>query len=456
MTKRLYYDNPMNSTMTATIMNISSDRRMIELDQTVFYPEGGGQPGDRGTIGGMDVVNTTSNDQGTILHHLALPLPEPGSTDASRQNPLVPGVSVTGTIDWSHRYDYMQQHTGQHVLSGALYRILNAATVSVHQGTDVVTIEVDRPSFSREELHSLETEACRIIAEDLPVRAFEVDQDELTAYTLRRPTSRTGTIRLVEIEGYDLVACGGVHLPRTGLLNLVKVVGTETIRGRMRIAFKIGARAIEDYRVKHEAITAAGELFSSGVQQVPERIKAMQTELQLMNRAVRLRAERIADLTLRTSPVPSEEDSAPSPHPASIVLDDEDEDVFKALAERATEDPTRLLVLLNKKRDCVQWAIVVGKEYEFPGEALREQVLAPAGAKGGGKPPLWRGIIPNGPNPTDTANDGRPKNSAGKENSTGKENGAREEVISREKMISQEVDGEEKLKRFLSAFLGLW
>jgi alanyl-tRNA synthetase len=414
MTERLYYDDAMQRTLTATVTGISADRRSILLNQTIFYPEGGGQPGDRGTIAGIEVTDTTSDDQGNILHHTVVPLEEPaGDRDAALAG-LKPGVEIAGSIDWPHRYEYMQQHTGQHVLSGALHRVLGAATISVHQGTDVVTIEIDKPGVSPDELQSVETEACRVIAEDLSVRAFEVDHSELSAYTLRRPTSRTGRIRLVEIEGYDLVACGGVHLPRTGLLNVVKVVGIEAIRGRVRVAFKIGNRAIEDYREKHEAVSAAAELFSSGVQQLPERALAMQRELQAVNRTARLRAERIADLILQSSRTEISK-------PASIVLDDEDDDVFKALAERATGAPGRRMVLLNRKETGAQWAIVVGTQYVFPGDGIRKQVLTPVGAKGGGKPPLWRGIIPH-----------------------------------ERDRSGQESDQEKQLETFLSGFLGLW
>lgn len=380
MTQLLYYDDPMQQSCSATVLSGGESHQNqvqpITLDRSCFFPEGGGQPGDRGTIAGIPVLDTKKDHDGSVLHYLAHPLP----------GTVSPGSTVECVLDWPHRYDYMQQHTGQHVLSGALHQIARIATVSVHQGEQTVTIEVDTPTLTDQQLHQVEDEANRVIAQDLPVRAFTVRNEELNQYTLRRPTNRTGSVRLVEIEGYDLVACGGVHLPRTGLLNAVKLTGLESIRGRLRLAFKIGDRALRDYREKHRAITETAELYSCGTDQVPDRTRAMQEEVRNLHRTVRLRAERLAGYILPPG--------TGSHQAAALILENEDDDVFKALAEQATEDPARRLVLINRTGDTIQWAIIVGPEHPFPQNELRELVLAPSGAKGGGKPPLWRGVIP--------------------------------------------------------------
>jgi alanyl-tRNA synthetase len=153
------------------------------------------------------------------------------------------------------------------VLSAALLEVAGAGTVSVAQGSEFTSIEVDTETLTDEQIAAVEERANRAIRADLPIIGFSVDDTELAEYALRRPTKRSGKIRLVRIGDadapFDLVACGGVHLTRTGLLNLVQTVGVERIRGHQRLHFKIGDRALTDYREKHRAITEAAELFSA-------------------------------------------------------------------------------------------------------------------------------------------------------------------------------------------------
>lgn len=376
MTDSLYYRDPLQREFEAHLIAIDEERLRLTLDTTAFYPEGGGQPADVGEIAGAAVADVQKDESGTIVHHLERPL------DGS----LRIGDSVTGTVEWGHRWDYMQQHSGQHLLSGALMRIAAAPTVSVHQGSDLTTIEVDRESLSDAELAKVDDLANEIIAADRSIITRWIDDSELHTVALRRPTGRRGRIRLVEIEGFDLVACGGVHLPRTALLNVVQIVSVERIRGRLRLAYKIGDRAITDYREKHHSISAVAELFSARPDQTPGRVSALIDEIKEKNGVLRRRAERIADAAIAALHVDS--------RPQSLILTGEDEDIFRAIAERSTTDETRRLVVCNLGRDRIDWAIVVGARHPFPADVLRRELLAPLGAKGGGKPPLWRGVIP--------------------------------------------------------------
>ncbi|MDA3951638.1 MAG: alanyl-tRNA editing protein, partial [Spirochaeta sp.] len=386
MTTALYYDDPMALDFTATVQNVSTDQRTIVLDQTLFYPEGGGQPADTGTIAGIRVVDV-QKENGVISHTLGDVFG--GAT----------GDTVDGRVDGAHRFEYMQQHSGQHVLSAALLEVAGAGTVSVAQGSEFTSIEVDTETLTDEQIAAVEERANRAIRADLPIIGFSVDDTELAEYALRRPTKRSGKIRLVRIGDadapFDLVACGGVHLTRTGLLNLVQTVGVERIRGHQRLHFKIGDRALTDYREKHRAITEAAELFSARPTEVPTRIRQEQTEAQELRRVQRLQAERIAGLLLQTHLAGTETVLA-------ITLAGEDGEVFKALAETAgttvtaTGAPVTAVVLTNVQDGAVHWAIAVGGDAPFPAERLRADLLTPFGAKGGGKPPLWRGILPEG------------------------------------------------------------
>lgn len=376
----LYYSRPMLKKCDTTIVNKTPDGHGIFLEQTVFYPEGGGQPGDHGhlIVDGTQwiVSDTQKRDDGTILHVLRNPIPDK----------TLPGTSVTAVLDWDHRFDYMQQHTGQHILSGALSRVASAATVSVHQGLETTTIEVDVSDLSQDQINQVDDEANRIIDEERAIRSFWVDHTSLEEYQLRRPTSRTGRIRLVEILDFDLVACGGVHLPHTGLVSSVQCVGTETIRGRLRLAYKIGRRVRSDYRIKHRATTEAAVLVSSHPSELPTRVQDAIEEIQELHRVVRKRAERLAELII------TEERGTAKPE--LLILEKEDDDVFKALAETAAVAPGRRLLLMNATGSTLQWAIVIGTDFSVPAGPLRKEVLEPFGAKGGGKSPLWRGILP--------------------------------------------------------------
>lgn len=365
-------------TFDTIIQAISPDRLVVALEATAFYPGGGGQPADGGTIAAVAVVEITRDNDGTIRHHLDYPLPED----------LNVGDTVMGEINWPHRWEYMQQHTGQHLLSAVLMKEAGANTVSVHQGEKVTTIEVDRANLNDTAIQRVEEVAQRVIAEKRLVRSFQIDSGELGRYSLRRPTGRTGIVRLVEIQDFDIVACGGVHLEDTAEVQLVKTVGVESIRGNLRLAFLIGQRALADYGTKHRNITAAAELFSTRPEQVPLRVTAMQEEVQQLHRTVRLQNRRIAELLLRQP-----ED------PAGVRrYDNEPEDLFTALVEVAAEDPLSRVALVNTRRDTgsIHWAIVFGEGENtspFPQKVLREKLLKPLDARGGGRPPLWRGVV---------------------------------------------------------------
>lgn len=380
MTYPLYYDDATATEFEAKIVKIDDQRKHVVLDQTLFYPEGGGQPADRGYLDGVAVKDVQKGEDGVIVHSLAKPL----------ESSISIGAPVVGSIDRAHRFDYMQQHSGQHVLSAALWNEAGAATVSVAQGSEVTSIEIDTDQLSPQQIAAVVDRANEAIRKNLPVRGFWITDAELSRYRLRRSTKRRGKIRLVQIGSddhpYDLVACGGVHLPATALLNVVQLVQEERIRGHQRFHFKIGNRALADYREKHGVITEAAEKFSAPYSQLSERIDMEQKEVQELRRSLRIRAERIARYILTGSERTS----------GGIILHNEESDVFKALAEEATNNPRERLAALNIDVDKIHWAVIVGEDFPFPAERVRKEILAPLGAKGGGKAPLWRGIIPLG------------------------------------------------------------
>lgn len=392
MNEPTYYLDPLARHCEAQIVTIDRDRNVVVCSDTVFYPEGGGQPADRGTIAlseevALSVIDVQKRDDGAVEHFLSEALPENVS----------PGYPVHLTIEWNHRYEYMQQHTGQHVISGALMEVAQAPTVSVHQGSTVTTIEVDTPEIDEAVLTRVEARANEVVGANLTVRAYTVSRSECDRLQLRRPTTRTGAIRIVEIDGFDRVACGGVHLPATAMLNVVHLVGVERIRGRLRLAWMIGDRALRDYAAKDRELRAVAQLYSCAPLEVLDRVTANQQELKDSHRTARLRALRIGELLVNTIVTTTDH---------HVAMIGEEHDVFQAVIETAAnraaamatngetiaaETVPRLITNRNDAR--IDWALIVPEWTQEMVQRVRTEVLAPHHAKGGGKPPLLRGVI---------------------------------------------------------------
>ena len=206
-----------------------NDRPFVVLDQSAFYPTTGGQPHDTGTLSDRQVVDVIERESdGAVLHVL----------DA----PLAAGAQVSGSVDWARRLDHMQQHTGQHVLSAAFVRLFEIATVSFHLGTELSTIDLTGTPGA-EVIARAEDEANRVVWENRPVSIRFVGAEEAAKLPLRKEPVRGGTLRLIEIEDFDLSACGGTHVTRTGAIGIIAVQGWERYKGGTRVSFVCGGRA---------------------------------------------------------------------------------------------------------------------------------------------------------------------------------------------------------------------
>ncbi|MFP4178737.1 MAG: alanyl-tRNA editing protein, partial [Spirochaetaceae bacterium] len=290
MGEQLYYTEPYTVEFTAEVKAIERGKKgaAVQLDRTAFYPEGGGQPADLGTIGGVEVKDV-KKAEGRILHYLSFPIEE-------LEERFKEGEEVSCRIDWKRRYDFMQQHTGQHLLSAVMYRDFGYHTVSIHQGSESTSIEIEADSLEEHKILQIEERVLQLISENRPVKAFWIDEKEAPSYDLRREPKVSGTLRIVSVEGYDAVACGGVHTATTGEVRLVRCEGTEKIRGRVRLHWKIGDRAVEDYRQKSSLVSELVDLFSSPQENLLERIRTFSQELVDLRREYGLLEERTAKL----------------------------------------------------------------------------------------------------------------------------------------------------------------
>ena len=250
MTKRLYFENAYQTEFTARVeeQSIRQGKDAVVLDQTGFYPESGGQPADWGRLGQAQVVHVFEDGE-TIVHLLDRKL---GQTD------------VRGVIDWGRRFDHMQQHTGQHILSQCFLEIVRGETRSFHLGELSSTLEIGVNAISEENLERVEARANEIVFEDREVKTYFVRAEEAGQVPFRRPPQKEGSIRVVEVDGFDFSACGGTHCRRTGEVGVIKILRWDKIRGNLRFEFLCGRRARIDYARKNRALLEIGALLSVG------------------------------------------------------------------------------------------------------------------------------------------------------------------------------------------------
>ncbi len=279
-TKRLYYDDPYRLEFEAEAVERAEHegRPAVVLDRTAFYPESGGQPWDKGTLNGVEVVKVVEVD-GAILHVTAAE---------------VAGPAVHGVVDWPTRFDHMQQHTGQHVLSQAFWELLKGETRSFHMGPEVSTLEIGLPSIGEHDADRVEDRANAVVWEDREVKTYFVPEERIHEVPLRRPPKKTGLLRVVEVDGFDYSACGGTHVRRTGEIGPIKLGPIEKIRGNLRFDFLCGGRALADYRVKDRNVRRIASGLSSAAKDTAAAVDKLSAEHKALRKRARRLEERVA------------------------------------------------------------------------------------------------------------------------------------------------------------------
>jgi len=263
VTERLYYSNSYELDFDATVTAVENlEGRVIAiLDRTLFYPTSGGQPYDTGVLADLNVLDIAEREDGTVGHVI--------------QGNILVGQPVHGRINWSRRFDHMQQHTGQHLLSAAFDRLHKARTVSFHLGEFSSTIDL-ACNLESEAIADAETEANRIVWEDRVVRILSVDASDAAKLPLRKESFRSGVVRLIEIEDFDLSACGGTHVTRTGGVGVIAVKSCERFKGGIRVEFVCGGRVLDIVRVAQDTLTRSVRLLSVLPKELPEAIGRLQ------------------------------------------------------------------------------------------------------------------------------------------------------------------------------------
>jgi alanyl-tRNA synthetase len=376
MTDRLYYTDPYSREFDATVLSVedSNGGARVQLDRTAFYPTSGGQPYDIGTLGGGHVVDVVDESDGRISHIV-------DAVDI-----LQVGSRVHGVIDWVRRFDHMQQHTGQHLLSAAFDRLFGVRTVSFHLGVDRSTIDLARETTPTE-IEAAENEANRVVWENRPVDIRFATADEAARLPLRKEPRREGILRLIDIEGFDLSACGGTHVARTGEVGLIAIASWERLKGGQRVEFLCGGRALGRFRSLRDTTSAAGRLLSTSTADLPNAIERLQAETKDQRRALAavqtdLVRYRAADLASGGATTPR----------GRLVLSavDADANGLKAMASAVVSRPGFIAVLVSPRTPNM---IVVARsqDVDVASSHVLSELTGRFGGRGGGKPDLAQG-----------------------------------------------------------------
>ncbi len=371
MTKRLYFDDPYQTEFEAMVVRrVEVDGKLgLILNQTCFYPTAGGQPCDRGFLNQVPVVDVLERDD-EILHVVE------GAVDADR---------VHGRILWERRFDFMQQHSGQHVLSGTVLRVLDADTVSSHLGEETSSIEIARGDLTDRQLKATEESANGIVFENRAIKTYFLSADEVARLPLRKIFPQKRGFRMVEIEDFDYSACGGTHCRRTGEIGLIKVGRRERIRRNVRLHFLCGARALADYRWKSQIVEKLADRYSAKATDVLSLVTKQAEENKELQRRLRNLSERAMEFeahVLFSKAVPCGDIKL-----IRAIFDHRPFDEVKSLARRIT-DSERAVVLLGNRGDKGQLAFSWSEDLPYNMNDLMSEACAMLDGRGGGSPSL--------------------------------------------------------------------
>ncbi|MBS1240580.1 MAG: Threonyl/alanyl tRNA synthetase [Gemmatimonadetes bacterium] len=376
MTDRLYFADPYLTTFTATVVG-RADRngcQAVALDRTAFYPEGGGQPADHGWLDGVRVLDVQSDDHGTVWHVLEGPL--------ERDQP-------EGRVDWARRFDHMQQHHGQHLLSAAFEELFQLRTVAFHLGADYATIDLDGEAADSQ-LAAAEERTNQVIWEDRAVEARFVTPEELATIPLRKPPTVEGAIRVVSVPGFDHSACGGTHPRTTGAVGLLHIRRREKRGSETRVEFVCGGRALGDLRRKSAMLSRIAAGFTVGLDEVEDAIRRVRDQEESSRKRLAAVMERL--LVYEAAELVSAAQGTGTPL-VSQVRDDLSLEEARILARSVAAAGAIAVLGLRGEKAQLLVARPEGKALDC-GRLIREG-LGPFGGRGGGPPAMAQGGIPD-------------------------------------------------------------
>lgn len=377
MTQPLFYDHAYLTQFEAGVI----DRRTIDgqcalaLDRTAFYPTGGGQPCDKGTLNDVKVMDVRAEGDG-IWHIVEHPLPT---------------HTVQGRIDWATRWDHMQNHSGQHILSQAFVITSDAATVAWRLSDNTVTIDLLRSDLTDEHLADAERLGNAIVQEDRPITARVVAEAEIPALALRKLPEVAGPLRIVEIADFDRVACSGTHVSATAQVGLIKILRAERRGPETRIHFVCGQRALADYARKHALVRELAARLTCGEDELPAAVERLHKDTQATFKALKTAQQALVDGEANRLWMQAADRSAP--RAITGLYPAWDEEQLKALAMALKRLPGCFIALAGGRSAL----IIVARSADVTldaGQTLRA-VLSQIGGRGGGRPDFAQGGAPS-------------------------------------------------------------
>jgi alanyl-tRNA synthetase len=384
VTERLYYTDPYLTEFEARVVGTCdvAGGTGVVLDRTAFYPTSGGQPFDTGTIAGVPVIDVVDRDDGAIVHVVE------GEAELSGLGAGDSGLArVAGSIDWARRFDHMQQHTGQHVLSAAIDRACGVRTESFHLGADAATIDLARELTSAE-ITASEDAANDVVWANRPVTIKFVDASDAATLNLRKESIRTGTLRIVDVDGFDVSACGGTHVLRTGAIGVIAISGWERFRGGTRLEFKCGGRALQAHRTLRDTVRDSTGLLSIAPGELPQAIERLQADGKELRRRLKDADAGLAAFEAEALAALAEESGG-----LRLVVEalaGRDAGALKLMAQTIVARPGHVAVLLSQDPPL---SIVVARAADVPVDAsqLLKALTGRFGGKGGGRPEMAQG-----------------------------------------------------------------
>jgi alanyl-tRNA synthetase len=380
MTLRLYYQDSTLCEFTARIIQRSKTERgpAVQLDQTAFYPTSGGQPHDTGTLGGIPVMDVWEDEAGRIWHGL---------------EGLLDDEEVTGLVVWTRRFDHMQQHTGQHILSAAFLDALNANTIGFHMGSEASTIDLDIPVITKDDIRNVEETGNRVVWENRPVKVQIIGDNELDSIPFRKPPQVRGEIRVIWVEGYDASACGGTHVRSTGEIGVIKITATERYKSGVRVTFLCGQRALKDYQRVLENIQHASAGLSIHQDELGETIARMQEENKSTCRELnKIRKDLMA---YKAKHLWEETPETEGIRKVIAYRDDLSYDDVRAIAENLRRYPKTLILLAATEEQTIRLLCTRSDDLpEVNVAGILKRAVESLGGRGGGSPSIAQGGAP--------------------------------------------------------------
>jgi alanyl-tRNA synthetase len=372
MKQPLYYTDARCIEFDAVVTRAAevNGRPAVVLDGTAFYPTSGGQPHDTGTLGDACVVEVLEDESGDILHVLDHALPAL--------------AKVRGRVDWDRRFDHMQQHTGQHILSAAFDRQLAARTVGFHLGALVSTVDLSIPLLA-DAIAAAEAEANEIVWEDRAVSIRFVSPADAATLPLRKEPDRAGVLRVIDVDGYDLSACGGTHVARTGSVGTIVVLSAERLRGGTRVEFVCGGRAVRALHGYRDAVMGCIRHVSVAPDELPSAIERLQAESKDQRKLARALQERLAGY--EASALAARAEVAGQVRRVVEAVEGQDQNGLKAMALAICSAPGFEVALFSPSSPHVA-VIARSRDGSLDAGAAVRALLGRFGGRGGGKADL--------------------------------------------------------------------